>query len=168
MSTRLPIYIDPEQLAVTGVIFEGELTVDDMARLAPSLLGEQKPLTVEIHGEKEGAWAVVAGRVQGVLNLQCQRCMNTLEFPIERSFRLASVSSDVEAGRLPPNLDPLLRSHENLRVQDLIEDELLLALPEVSKHPVGMCEAEYTNIDEDEAETEQKENPFAVLETLKH
>lgn len=52
---------------------------------------------------------------------------------------LALVRGMDEARRLPERYDPLLVSESLIRPRDLIEDELLLALPQIPMHDPGVC-----------------------------
>jgi uncharacterized protein len=87
------------------------------------------------------------------------------------------------ADKLPEAYEPLVVGQHDVFLRDLIEDELILALPLVPKHPDVQCEESMSseslghNIKskDDVIETEtsegenviRKENPFAVLSSFK-
>lgn len=113
--------------------------------------------------------AAVSGHVEAEVALCCQRCLGTAILPIRQDFELVLVRSLVEAEQLPEEADPLLApADEPLVVSDLLEDELLLALPLVPKHPEQCVRVpELNEPDEAEASNDERPNPFAVLKTLK-
>lgn len=106
--------------------------------------------------------------------MQCQRCMDEVEIAIDSTFTLGVVDSEAFAEKLPEKYEPLLiEEDEKLFLQDLIEDELILALPIVAMHPDQECQTSYAGdqaAGEDEnlrqAESQQ-ESPFAMLKDLK-
>jgi len=112
----------------------------------------------------------VQGRVTARLSLICQRCLEPYIIAVDPSISLAWVHSEQEAERLPLLYEPYLVETNPLILNDVIEDELLLALPQVPMHELAECPAgKWVNqpapADEDDAE---KENPFSVLAKLKH
>jgi uncharacterized protein len=97
--------------------------------------------------------------------LECQRCLGPVDVPlaIERSFLFVH-GEDAAAQLDADSDDDVLAMTRALDLQELVEDELLLALPLVPKHlqcphplPVPV----------DDGQPEPAPNPFAVLETLK-
>jgi uncharacterized protein len=120
----------------------------------------------------------VTGRVQACLRLTSQRCLEEVEIPVDAPIELALIRRDEDALDLPEHLDPWLVSEERLNPLDLVEDELLLAVPQVPRHPHGSCgprsvagdEAAASAADEDEdedTESDLKRRPFAILAALK-
>jgi uncharacterized protein len=84
---------------------------------------------------------------------------------LEASFELALVSGVDEVRGLPERYDPLMVSEETIRPAELIEDELLLALPQIPVHRSDECG---TNLPRESGAEELLEqssdaNPFAVL-----
>ena len=52
------------------------------------------------------------------------------------------VHSDEEAQRLPENYDPLLLTDETLPLATLVEEELLLSMPIITRHKLAECSGE--------------------------
>jgi uncharacterized protein len=104
------------------------------------------------------------GSIQGTLTLVCQRCLKGLDFPVDIRFCLGIVSSEAEIDRLPGGYEPLLVSGEPLRTLEVVEDEVLLAIPAVPVHDqdAGGCRMAYQNPAQPE-----RESPFAILKNLK-
>lgn len=74
------------------------------------------------------------------MRLTCQRCMGPCAYVVDAAIRLALVSGVEEASRLPEHFDPLMVTDGLIRPGDLIEEELLLALPQIPMHAPGECE----------------------------
>jgi uncharacterized protein len=72
-----------------------------------------------------------------------------------------------EARQLPERYDPLPVSDRLIRPRDLIEDELLLALPQIPMHDPQVCKAMSAGSDDEVQEQSGKANAFAVLADLK-
>ena len=160
----LPECIEPVGLADAGRSFRGEVPVSELMRLRPSLSLADGCLKVALEFRvDERRVRTLAGSIAGSVDLVCQRCLETVKFPLDLEFKLGIVSSDEEIDRLPDGYEPLLVTGEPLRTSSVIEDEVLLAIPVVPLHEgVDGCESGYVN--QPEAE---KENPFSVLQKLK-
>jgi uncharacterized protein len=79
--------------------------------------------------------------------------------------------SDEEAKRLPDQYDPLVAGGQSLSVAQLIEDEVLLALPAIPRHDDAVCTAvNAVMMEERHGEGDSAESsasPFSVLARLK-
>jgi uncharacterized protein len=169
MFTPLPEHADPWRLADAGKRFVGQLALDQLPRLGEELLEPQTEVEYELTFGRDGQnRAVVNGRAKATLFLQCQRCLGILEYPVDREISLALVDGLDEARGLPDGYEPLLLEEPRISLVDLIEDELLLALPQVPKHSADACTS---GVERTETAPEQqqavRDNPFAVLDKLK-
>jgi uncharacterized protein len=79
--------------------------------------------------------AIVRVTAKGVLCLPCQRCLERMDWPVDESSVLALVEGLDEAAGLPEDYDPLLLSESLLHPLALVEDEVLLAIPAIPRHP---------------------------------
>ena len=165
MLDRLPEQIEPLGLAEVGRSFRGELPVSALTRLAGVLRDTQGELAVELRfGIDERRVRAVGGRIAGELRLTCQRCLEELRFPLDLEFRLGVVRDEAEGGRLPEGYEPLLASGDPMPLAEIVEDEVILALPVIASHgDESGCEMKYRNT----GTPAERENPFAVLEKLK-
>ncbi len=99
----------------------------------------------------------------------CQRCLAEVDsaLDVNRSYRFVADEATAEAQDDAAEEDLLAISRE-LNLLELIEDELLMALPLVPMHDVCPVQPKMAAVDADfEPEGEQKANPFAVLAGLK-
>lgn len=115
-------------------------------------------------GEPE-LWLQLDARAAVIL--QCQRCLKAVqhELRVDRRFRFAR--SEEEAEKLDEELeDDVLALQPRLNLQELAEDELILALPLVARHE-GDCPDPLPLSLDDGAFEEAAPNPFAALAALK-
>jgi len=170
---RLPVHIDPIRMAETRRLLQGSIALAEMARLAESLQDTDGEVAVSLEfGIDNEGIRFMRGHIEAEVGLECQRCLETMRYPIDSEFSLAMVRNAGEAETLPSHYEPLLVGGEPLFLRDIIEDELLLALPIVAMHPPEECsvrissdrQAGKTNTD---TGATAKENPFAVLADLK-
>jgi uncharacterized protein len=103
--------------------------------------------------------------------MQCQNCLEAVTLPVTASIQLGIITTLEQADRLPTGYEPLLIEDEKVVLKDLIEDELLLAIPLFPKHQHNCAKLEDYAVDllaeEKPVEETKPENPFAVLAKLK-
>jgi uncharacterized protein len=114
----------------------------------------------------ETMWLHLSASV--TLSQVCQRCLGPAEVPVtvERSFRFVATEELAEAQDDESEEDVLVESRE-FDLKALIEDELLMAMPLVARHDVCPTQVKLVVEDPDfEAQSGQKQHPFAVLAKL--
>jgi uncharacterized protein len=98
--------------------------------------------------------------------LQCQRCLQPVETPVAVDRSIRFVRGEEEAATLDADLDDdVLALPRALDLRELIEDELLLALPLVPRHE--QCPAPLIPPIDEPPAGEERANPFAVLAGLR-
>ena len=121
-----------------------------------------------VGGPGEQIWIVLTGEV--ALPQICQRCLGSVDVAVlfHREFRFVATEQLAEAEDEASDEDVLVLSRD-FNLLELIEDELLMALPVVPKHAVCPDPVKLHVADPDfVAEDSEKPNPFAVLEQLKN
>ena len=95
----------------------------------------------------------------------CQRSLERYLQPVDVLQRLGLITEEAQEAALPEGTEPLLmQASAELRPIELIEDELILALPVVPINPESTeLEAEWP----EDADGDEKPNPFAALAALK-
>ncbi len=171
MSDHLGELIEPLSLAEKGRTLVGRLPLLGLDRLCQSLQNGKGEVDVSLHFDRdEVGQPRVTGRLAVTLQLQCQRCMQAMDLPLSVDVHLGIVRTQKQAESLPDNYDPLLIPDEPMTAADIVEDELILALPLVALHEMKDCPAADTLAGQDEQDDEvvpRRENPFAVLAELK-
>jgi len=167
---RLPHQIDPFRLAEAGAQLSGRLPLKQFQRLREVLADDSGELAVKLDFEvDELGVPIVQGKVSASLALTCQRCLEAYDYPVDVSIALAWVKTEREADRLPLRYEPYLVEETPLQLNDVIEDEVLLALPQIPMHDEANCPASkmVKRGGETVDEADQKANPFSVLANLK-
>jgi uncharacterized protein len=109
--------------------------------------------------------------LKGRLHLVCQRCLQDCAVDLEEKRRFILVLTEAEADAYPvedEEQEPLVVS-QHFNLLETIEDEILLSLPLIPKHPEGFCEPHASTFgDEDDQEaSNEQENPFNILKNMK-
>jgi len=166
MSAALPDRVDVARQVQAQRTFEGSLPLASMQRLRGSLDDTEGEARYSIEFGRDGLGiAFLALRVEAALPLSCQRALETFAYRVAIDQRLGLIASESEEASLPEGYEPLLVADGQLDLADVIEDELILALPVVPLKPGAPLEWKDAPA-EDEAD-EQRPNPFAVLGSLK-
>lgn len=165
----LPGSVDALKLCQQGVKVSGFLPLATLQRLSRQLYAAEGNVHAELlFGTDEQSRKTVNGHLEAVLPLVCQRCLERLDIAVTSEFALALVWNDDQASRLPRTLDPVLMEGEEFDLPEIVEEELLLALPLVAVHEPGMCEPpQLLSQSVDDEPAEEKINPFQVLASLK-
>lgn len=157
---------DPWRLAQQGRTLTGRVALDGLSRLAPSLAAAgdaEYRVAFYLDGERR---AVASGHVAAELVVQCQRCLEPMVIVVDSDFALAFVRGLDEAARLPGRYEPVVAEDGWVRPLDLVEDELLLALPPVPLHEDGGCGAPVAP-DRGRPSPNDAPNPFVALAALR-
>ncbi|MCG8380623.1 MAG: YceD family protein [Gammaproteobacteria bacterium] len=172
MSSRLPVEIDPYQLAAQNASLEGQLAVEKFKRFSNALATQtgQVRISLLFYSTGDGD-CCVSGYCEADVQLICQRCLMDFDYPLKAEIRLGFVGNESLVEKLPDGFEPYVFDvRKKIHLIDLMEDELLLKLPMTPSHVgVGECDPEiidYIAARESKVETDKQENPFAVLKTL--
>jgi uncharacterized protein len=165
MSQHFPDLFDPRRFADLGKHFAGKIPLASFSRLAALLVDYAGYADFELSFQREGQRAVIRGRVRAELQLECQRCRGPMAFTAVSDICLAAVEVLDEVERLPEAYEPLLLEAPTVKLVELLEDELLLSLPQVPMHEPWECAAGQAS--EPPQASAAKDNPFAVLAELK-
>ena len=174
-----PERLDARAFAQAEARLELDTPLPRLSRLREEVAGDPQPVG-PVHWEVAGEMR--PGPTGGVpapwmhltahtsLPLTCQRCLGPVDTPLEvdRWFRFVADEATAEAQDDDAEED-LLALEPRPSLYELLEDELLMALPLVPLHetcPVPVVFSAGERDVPDEAERPGK-NPFAALERLK-
>lgn len=172
---EIPLSVDALKPFEQGSVREGELTLTGMDRLAPLLVETEGTVSARLafffDDERR---RVIEGWVRAELVVVCQRCLEAMALPVESTFRVGVVDTEMMAEQLPAGLEPMMAGERELPIHGLLEDELIMSLPDCPVHEKGQCSASSTldriNREADDAVAQarehDKDNPFRVLAGL--
>lgn len=162
--------LDYRRLALSGQTLDGELYLWQLPRTLATILSEgDRRVGVELRFSEDSQRRVrLAGEATGQLTLRCQRCLEPFETTVSAVIAGVVVADDNAAAGVPREDEPIMAEEDTLDVHALIDDEMLLALPQVARCERPACQSEY-EVDEssESAVEDEKTNPFAALEALK-
>ncbi len=171
MVTRIPKRLDLAK-AIAGYAWEGELPLSEFPRLLGLLSGPEPKGTVSFRVDFSSA-KLLPGQarvqVKTTLPLQCQRSLEDFDLPVDIDRQVGFVETTGQLDRLAPDMEPSWLHEGQVSIRDLVEDELILAVPEIPLSEQGevptqyLAEAHDTPGDVDSSGT----SPFSVLQQLK-
>lgn len=166
MSSDVPVTVDVWRAVAASRQYQGSAPLSVFARLRDSLADAQGQCRYRLEfGRNRFAQAVVQISADAELPLICQRSLQRFLLPVRIEQTLGLLRNESEEAALPPEVEPLLVPAEGeLRMLDLVEDELILNLPVVAVDPNGTPLEEATA---EPVEDEPRSNPFAALAALK-
>lgn len=158
----IPVQISAARALARGERYAGPLDpagLDRLRDLAPEDL--RADLQVRTDPARQG-W--VEGRIGGLLHLDCQVCGERFGWTLDAAVKLALAMSEEEEERLMAEGEPLLVRDDRLMLHEIVEDEVLLALPMMPRCPA--CENARPPSDgpRDQAE---RPRPLAALKSLR-
>jgi uncharacterized protein len=169
-----PAKLDVEAFAKAGASLEDAWPVARFERLASSAVAGSESGVVSWRAKGEHR-AVRAGQHQVWVHveattsvmLECQRCLAPVKADVAAQRSFLFVHGETTAAELDNDSeDDVLALTRALDLGELIEDELLLALPLVPRHEV--CPQPLPQGDPEPAQGEEAaQHPFAALAALK-
>ena len=179
-----PRNFDPLRLDVEAFIKAGEASASEWPLGELPRLQEASMPGTDLSAERRVAWAARGElrpqrggepelwlhlTAQVSLALQCQRCLQPVETAVEVDRTIRFVRGEEAAAELDEQSDDdVLALQRSLDLRELVEDELLLALPLVPRHEVCPAPLPMSAGEIEAAESaEDTAHPFAALAALK-
>jgi len=172
-------WFSPWNLVDRSAVLDGEANLDQLPNLADKVM-QIDALQYRIDGQKDlGGKAQLALQVTGKVQVQCERCLEAMPFELNchSTLRLLTPVAAASSGEheLTDDCDVVVvETDDKVDAFDLLQDEILLALPLISVHSdVADCSTEVQQVlassnqepvDADEEEASHK--PFAGLADL--
>ena len=162
-----PTFIRPYDLARTGARLAGRVAASQMPRLRPVLVGHSGDAAFTLGAERDDSGQVwVRGTIRAELCVVCQRCLAPMTVTIAARPSLLALNSRTEVARQDAKLELLILDDQRYRVSDLIEDELILALPDFPAHESGGCEPPDHDGTAPAEEASETTGSFSILERI--
>lgn len=157
--------INPLRLAKSHERIEGSLQIDAFERLRDVLLENEGELKYSLSFDfDESGTCVIECIIDTQLTFECQRCFEPVKINIHSNSVLGVANDKDEFEALAKEYEPLQLVDESISARELIEDELLLAIPVSPLHAEKECSGK--NI-LDKINADAKPQPFAALAALK-
>ena len=167
-----PVIIDPRQFARERATVSGSVPAATLRRLVELLYdaagtgGQQGSMihygvTGYVTPKDQPALRI---EVNGELELRCQRCLERLSLPLalRREIVLVAGADEFAQSEDEPESVDTIPAVNRVDLRDLVEEEIILALPLAPRHAAGACEPSATE------ESPASDSPFAALARLKH
>ena len=173
LSEPLPSTLDVRKAATRGVDVKGTLKPLDLQRFRGLLADDSGAIeaVLSFSRDEENRYLIHLAVTADVI-VTCQRCLEQLPLTLACENTVAVVWTDEQAAHLPRHLEPLVVEEEACKLWDVVEDELILALPPFSYHDTEKCQQILARFNAEQAPagdalTVEKPNPFNVLAQLK-
>jgi uncharacterized protein len=172
MSTRAHAdVVLPYKLARQGATWRGRVALEEFSRFGALVEATGADVEIELgfRLDDEGRCRV-SGTAATRVGVECGRCLLPQVRDLTAPLDLCVVATDADAGALGAQFEPFVLDGEKVRVVELVEDDLILALPH------GVCDEPETCPnrptldypgDGEAGRPEATRNPFAALAGLK-
>jgi uncharacterized protein len=180
-ATTEPLVIEPRKFARERASASGLLRAGTLQRLAELLFdaagegglqggdGGRQGGTIEYRvtgcmtPKDEPALRLEVG---GEIDLRCQRCLERLSFALNlrREIVLVSGADQFEQPADEEEFVDTIPALDRIDLRELVEEEILLALPMAPRHAPGECQLRPA----EPVGPQGSASPFAVLARLKH
>ena len=138
----LPRFCNPDLLASREGRLSGTLPAGWLDRLPQAVDRAADPVRVNLDFRRDAMGRTsIGGRLEVPVRLICQRCLESFEVNLDATLDVLVVRSEGEAAAKHRDGEAVHIEGDSLSLVDLIEDELLLALPMHASHPPGQCTA---------------------------
>ena len=151
MLKPLTVRVRPEELAERRQAYDLNGVISDLQRLEAILSGDLESLAAAappaswqdapVRIGLDFAWlderrelATVSGQAELAVPAVCQRCLEAFVLEIDTAFRLVLPRRDAEPVTVA-GFESFERESDTLRLQDLVEESLIMALPLAPVHP---------------------------------
>jgi len=136
------VVIDALTLAKSAAARDYAFRQRRLSRLTGMVVSDQPALDVNLQFELQGGKPLIHGRVGGAVELICQRCMQPMQFELNEQFsllvcdtdELSTEDEDAEIEVTVNQWDEWLADATRIDVVELIEEQVILALPLVPRH----------------------------------
>jgi uncharacterized protein len=126
----IPQRVKASQAISRREAFTGSVALARLPRLAATLAEPTGELHVELQATRDGEgqdW--LHGEIRGRVPLTCQRGLHAFDWDCDVALSLALVGSEAEEQKLLKDAESYLVEDDELPLRDLVEEEVLLALP---------------------------------------
>jgi uncharacterized protein len=121
------------ELAERGARVSGRVPLTACPRLAALVAPEPADIVASVGLQMHGSGVPgVSGEVEAQLAMPCQRCLEAVAVHVHAPLKLAVVSDGTQP--VPDDAEPYISPDGVGRLADLVEEEILLSLPDYPAH----------------------------------
>ena len=169
----IPAYVDVRKAFLQELEINGSVELASLPRIREAAASDEIDVQISLKfvvdrsGRKQ-----IEGSLAAKLEMTCQRCLQAAPLELQESIKLALLVSEDQINGLDPEWDPWITTEPKLELADLVEEQLMLALPIVHMHEDINCieDLDYraeTDGDLPESAENETDNPFSILKQLK-
>ena len=167
-SRRAPV----DTLVGTETAIDFTIPIAELPRVSHDTTSQEGEAKGHVRFSRQQGQAVADLEVSAQPEVVCQRCMQPMRWPVKVKSRVALVSDYDAADRVPDGMEVFLVEGDSVSVRDLVDEEVMLALPNVPRHGEDSeCARQKVQLpgqpDEPDDEADlQVQKPFAQLGEL--
>jgi uncharacterized protein len=126
---------DLESLADREVTLSGELDFGKLTRLGSLLHSDVGSVRATLHfRQRRGGWLAVVVDYQAAVHLVCQRCLEPFRHELAEHVDVVIADAAAVPATVPEGFELFELDAGRLQPAQLIEDEVIVAIPLVPKH----------------------------------
>jgi uncharacterized protein len=126
---------DLESLANRGVTLGGELTIGKLARLKSLLHSDVGSVSATLRFRQRGdGWLATELGLKATVELVCQRCLEPFRHEVAETANVVLADAASVPAAVPAGYEPFELEDGRLQPAELVEEELIVAIPLVPKH----------------------------------
>jgi len=138
MPVEIPHLVEPHKLVDLNQQLSDSLPLTDLPRITEFFGPQKGKIEYSLDCEKDEAGSLFLNlSIKSVVLLTCQRTMELFEYPVARETILQLAPGEEEARSLPEEIEPIFLDENRLNLIELLEDELMLAIPIVPINEIG-------------------------------
>ncbi len=156
--------IDGFEFASAGATQQGALPLSEFPRLRDLLATDAGEVAYEVKGLRdERGRPSLRLSVKATVQLRCQRCLEPMRVDVDEDelLVLAATQAEIDADPTDAEAPDRVLGGKAMPLRDLVEDQLILALPYAPRHERCAAGAE-----KEEAQQQDKVLPFAALKAM--
>jgi len=161
-----------DTLVGTETALDFSIPLAELPRVSRELTSTEGEARGHVRFSRQLGQAVADLEVGAQPEVVCQRCMQPMRWPVKVKSRVALVSDYDAADRVPEEMEVFLVEGDSVSVRDLVDEEVMLALPHVPRHDEDSeCARQEVRLpgqpdEPDDAADLQVQKPFAQLGEL--
>ena len=168
MSREFPDWVNPWKAAEGNRIYRGTIALAKMKRLVTLLADDSGEVAFEANFTRdELELATISINVKAEVSLLCQASLECFVQKIDRNSILAAIEDAEQQELVPGHYDAILIEAKKVEFLELVQDELILEIPQVPRKP-GIDKVRYSTDPDDGlvSPEDEQDRPFAMLQAL--